>query len=476
LFVRVLTRGLSTVFGLWAGFGNIFHANLYLCLWHIFVIIRPVFAVKSKHPVDSMVRDLNRSCINILYSGYGNIGDEMILVGTLNYLKRLGLNCVRVIDQYEQVPLKLLMTTRKELKDIYTKYTGINELLGSRVSRFLNYVQTSLGLISLSNAVFNRWMKKERGMDEDIILWHRGCSGYDSYHSTRLLATSIVSTASIASRFPVTVLGGLSMGYTDNAIDRELVKAFLRYWHFILLREPYSFRYVKTLINDKSGLYLVHDFAVHAERMPTKTSEEKKNSIRSVCDDKPAIGLILRDYYYQRRFPADTRTRYLSFIRMLVNVIEGEGYKAILIPAGYLFGRDNDVRFYTELLKTGVVNSDTVNILEKAHLLTPGEFIDMLSGLDMVVSVRTHGFIASALAGIPAIHLYYEHKGAGISKFTFGVNGLSLFNCMKHDDECIREIRRMIEDRRNISRTLPTRIQKAREYNHKLLEEVLTTM
>jgi len=229
------------------------------------------------------------------------------------------------------------------------------------------------------------------------------------------------------------------------------------------------------LVNDKSGLYLVHDFAVHSERVPTRTSEEK-NSIRSVCDGKPAIGLILRDYYYQRRFPADTRTRYLSFIRKLVNAIEGEGYKAVLIPMGYLFGRENDARFYAELVKTGVVNSDTVYILEKAHMLTPGEFIDMLSALDMMVSVRTHGFIASALAGIPAIHLYYEHKGAGISKFTFGVNGFSLFYCIRHDDECIREIRRMIEDRRNISRTLIARIQKAREYNYKLLKEVLTAM
>jgi len=348
--------------------------------------------------------------------------------------------------------------------------------LGSRVCRSLNYVQTSLGLIPLSNVVFNRWMRKERGVDKDIILWHKGGSGYDSYHGTRLLATSIVSTTSIASRFPVTVLGGLSMGYTDNAIDRELVKAFLRYWRFILLREPYSFRYVEALINDKSRLHLVHDFAVHAERMPTETSEKMKNSIRSICDDKPAIGPILRDYYYQRRFPADTRTRYLSFIRKLVNAIENEGYKAILIPTGYLFGRENDVRFYTELAKTGVVNGDTIYVLKKMHLLTPGEFIDVLSGLDMVISVRTHGFIASTLAGTPATHLYYEHKGAGISKFTLGVNGLSLFNCMKHDDECIREIRRMIEDRRSISRTLPTRIQKAREYNHKLLEEALATI
>jgi len=421
------------------------------------------------------MQDLAQPCINILYSGYGNIGDEMILVGTLNCLKELGLKCTRIIDLYEQVPQKLLMI-RKELKDMYVEYIGINELLGSRVSRILNYAKTSLGLISLINAIFNKLMRKERGVDKDAILWHKGGSGYDSYHGTRLLATSIVSTASIASRFSVTMLGGLSIGHTDNAIDRELVKAFLRYWHFILLREPYSFRYVEALINDKSRLYLVHDFAVHAERLHTKTSKKMKNSIRSIRDDKPVIGLILRDYYYQRRFPANTRTRYLSFIRKLVNAIEGEGYKAILIPTGYLFGLENDVRFYTELAKIGVVNGNTVNVLKKVHLLTPGEFIDVLSGLDMMVSVRTHGFIASALAGIPATHLYYEHKGAGILKFTFGVNGLSLFNCMKNSDECIREIRRMIEDRRNISRTLHTRIQKAREYNYKLLEEVVTTM
>jgi len=175
----------------------------------------------------------------MLYSGYGNIGDEMILVGTLNCLKRLGLNCIRVIDLYEQAPLKLLMIMRKELKEMYIRYIGIDELLGSRVSRLLNYVRTSLGLIPLSNTVFNRLVRKERDVedvDEGAILWHRGCSGYDSYHGTRLLASSIVSAASIASRFPVTVLGGLSMGYTDNAIDGELVKAFLRYWDFVLLR------------------------------------------------------------------------------------------------------------------------------------------------------------------------------------------------------------------------------------------------
>jgi len=417
------------------------------------------------------MQDIAWPRINILYSGYGNIGDEMILVGTLNALKRLGLKHVHIIDSYEELPWKVLIIIQKELKDVHAEYTSINELLGSRIGRILKYSRTSLGLIPLNNIAFNRKGRNERRAG--AILWHRGCSAYDGYHGTKLLATSVVSTASIASRFPITVLGSLSMGYTETAIDRELVKNFLKYWHIVLLREPYSYKYVEALTSNKSKLHLVHDFAIHAERMPTKTSEKMKNSIRSIYDDKPIIGLILRDYYYQRRFPADTRTEYLNFIRKLVSFIESEGYNVVLIPSGYLSGRENDVSFYRELVKTGVIDGNNVNIFSEIHLLTPGEFIDVLSGLEMVISVRTHGFIASAHAGIPAIHLYYEHKGAGILKFTFGITGHDLSKCIKKTDKCIREIKRTIDNRRNVSKALSTRIQKAREYNYKLLKEEL---
>jgi len=408
--------------------------------------------------------------VNILYSGYGNIGDEMILVGTLKVLKMLGLKHVNLYDVYEGPPFKLSLIIRKELNDLYVEYIGVNELLGSRANRILNYAQTALGLMPPVNTVFNRGIRKRGRENIDAILWHRGCSSYDSYHGTRHLALSIISTASIASQFLLTVLGGLSMGYTETVIDRELLRAFLKYWRFIMLREPYSFRYVKSLVDNKRSLYLVHDFAIYAERMSTEASENIKRSLHEIREGKPVIGLVLRDYYYQKRFPADMRRKYLFFIKKLVKALQNEGYMIIFVPTGYLYGHENDIAFYTELIRTRIIDNNSV-VLDPARLLTPGEFVDVLSTMDMVLSVRTHGFIASALGGTPAVHLYYEHKGAGILKFTFGMSGIDLSRCIKSVDECIKEVRRAIEERDNIRKFINVKIQRAREYNYKLLKE-----
>lgn len=54
-------------------------------------------------------------------------------------------------------------------------------------------------------------------------------------------------------------------------------------------------------------------------------------------------------------------------------------------------------------------------------------------------------FILASLTGVPAIHLYYEHKGKGIAKYIFGIEGCDPRSYL-NGEHIIREILKILED------------------------------
>lgn len=391
----------------------------------------------------------------ILYSGYGNIGDEAITWGTLRLFKNLGyIKKVRLIDSYPKVPSKFGLSW----PDV--DYVNIETIMGSRILRTLKYAFT------LPRVIFPRIHQKS---EPGEMLWHRGCSGYDSYHGTRLLLESIVYSSAIALNFSCRVLGGLSTGYTSSELDRNILKKFLAIWDWILLREPLSFYYIRDLISSRNKVLLVHDFSVHVDGFETDRSRRIKEILRHIGNGENLVGLILRDYYYQRYYPDLYRIKYLHFIKKLVNALTKHGLKTILIPFGYLGNHENDIKFYRELKALRIVKND-IPILDEVINLTPSEVIDVLSLFNYIISARTHGFILATLAGVPALHLYYEHKGRGILKHTFDTEAWSLTSCLNKGDDVEKITKYLIEDADK--KSVRGRILKVRRYNEKIVHTI----
>ncbi|MEM2512161.1 MAG: polysaccharide pyruvyl transferase family protein [Ignisphaera sp.] len=308
----------------------------------------------------------------VLYGGYGNLGDEAIFLGTLSVFKNVnGIEKVKLIDIYPEMP--------KKLNSFSVEYVNTGMLLGSREKRALRYSYAPFQLALLH-------VCKRAGLKG--LLWHRGSSGYDSYHGSRLLVESAISASAIASRFLYRVLGGLSMGFTRNGLERKILQKFLNIWDFVLLREPYSLYYVRDLVPSKNKVLVVHDFAIHVDRSETEQSRRVKDTVKHLGKGS-LTGVILRDYYYQYYYPKWYRVKYLRFIKDLANALAKREHKVILIPFSYLGDRENDIRFYWELKAERIVDDD-VRILSEVINLTPSEVIDVLSVFNYIISVRTH--------------------------------------------------------------------------------------
>ncbi|AFL66434.1 hypothetical protein Desfe_0530 [Desulfurococcus amylolyticus DSM 16532] len=398
--------------------------------------------------------------MNILFTGYGNIGDEAILEGTLRAFRQAypKIRGIAIMDSFSQIPSKIKQIV--ENSSFKCDYIPLERVLGGKISRISVY---SLSIIN-SIIGYNVSRPLIRG-----ILWHRGCSGYDEYHGLGLLISQVVPALSISSKFQYRVLGGLSLGYTRTVLGRKILQKFLRQWNYILVREPISMSHIHSLLlPGDTNVNLVHDFAIHVEPTPSKKTEYMVWRLREF--NEPLVGLVFRDYYYQDFYPSHYRITYKKFIRELVKRLSDLGYKPIYIPFGYFGDRKNDIKFYRELLEEGSLPG---RLLWDLPSLTPGEVAYVLRHLKALITVRTHPFILSMVSGIKAIHLSYEHKGVGIAKYTFCENPLSLIKCLKDMNYCLKHIFQELE---SSSHSKNNTVFKARFENIRIIKSLISEL
>ena len=154
----------------------------------------------------------------VLFSGFGNLGDEAILEGTLTALNSaIEMRKVIILDGYPDAPPKVKKLTMMN----NCSYTSLASLLGNRLGRVFKYSGSLIEL--LSDVKSQKSKPKFSG-----ILWHKGGSGYDEYHGTKGLLMSSSTTLAIRKMFSFGVLGGLSLGFTRTQIGKEVLSRFLR--------------------------------------------------------------------------------------------------------------------------------------------------------------------------------------------------------------------------------------------------------
>jgi polysaccharide pyruvyl transferase WcaK-like protein len=400
--------------------------------------------------------------IFILYHGFGNIGDFAIFKGTLKILHQIIPNAEFMVIDSKPLPNRSY--------DFKIRWLPTRYLFGDCV---LKRILTSLkSVLQIRPRVSTGGVSMKIG-DDNSILWHKGGSGYDGYHGTMPLLLSAISTLALAKNFNSKILGGLSMGFYRNNLEKIIIKHFSEAWDCILLREPFS-KYYLTKAGINKNIFLLHDFAFCVEERYSNNTQKIIEKLEAY-NDKPRLAISIRDYYYDY-----TTTLYNSYLRFIGNLLKtlAKDFYVFIIPMSFSGYRENDVRFIKVLRALRIIPRDVMPLYD-VITLDPEELLPLLKSFDVGLSIRTHFGILSSIAGLPVFQLFYEHKGVGIFKFSLNslLPTMDLFkvihNPSNHLQLICKLISKMSDERSGTSKELQKLITNNRMHNLKVVKRVL---
>ena len=397
--------------------------------------------------------------IFILFHGFGNVGDFAIFKGTLKVLREVAPGAGITVVDHLPVPNTYL--------DDHVAWVSYRRLFHGLFREVMAHTVSMAQLVS--------GLKPVAGYEGgEGVLWHKGGSGYDGYHGSIPLLLSAMSTMSVARLFGLKILGGLSLGFYRNGFEKNIVRKFADGWNYILVREPYSKYYLTSAGVDEGRILLVHDFAFHTGEKCSKRVEELVGEIKSY-DSKPRIAVSIRDYYYDH--DPMLYNSYIQLIGKLLKTLTREFY-VFLIPMGFSGTHENDIKFIKRLVEARVIPDSAVPLYSAAYM-DPEEVVCLLRNLDVSVGVRMHFSILSSVARIPTIHLYYEHKGRGIFRYSLrnSLPSTSLYSAIRDPlttiNQIVGHIRKLIDEKNNVRRDLERIIENNRLYNQKIVKQIL---
>jgi polysaccharide pyruvyl transferase WcaK-like protein len=397
--------------------------------------------------------------ILILFHGFGNVGDFAIFKGTLRVLREVAPGAGITVVDPQPVPNMYL--------DDHVAWVPYHRLFHGLFKRVLAHTVSIAQLVSGLKTV------ADYEHSEDV-LWHKGGSGYDGYHGSFPLLLSATGILSVARLFGLRILGGLSLGFYRNGFEKNVIKRFADGWDHILVREPYSMYYLTSAGVDERRILLVHDFAFYTGEKCSRRVKELVDEIKNY-NSKPRIAVSIRDYYYDRDLTL--HNSYIEFIGRLLKALSREFY-VFLIPMAFSGRHENDVKFIKKLVENKVIPNSAIPLYSVAYM-EPEEVVGLLRNFDVGIGIRTHFCLLSALAGLPVVHLYYEHKGKGI--FDYSLRGLlpviSLHNAISNAslmiNQIISYIHKLIDNKDYIRKVLEKAIQYNRMCNKKIVKQVL---
>lgn len=291
------------------------------------------------------------------YHGYGNCGDEATLLAMTANIKEMA-------------------------KDVEITAISINpELTKSEYD--INSVQR-FNMFELLGAIIK----------SDIIL-SGGGTLIQNGTSTRSLMyyLGIIKAAKLFKKRVMLYSNGI--GPVTGKFNRFLVKLVVNNVDLITLREEYSEKDLRSMGISKPNIYVTADAAF---------------TIRSISDDKA------RELLIKERIPLDNDIIGIS-VRSWNKSADGEGYieslaracdemakegkTILLIPMQY----PKDIEISRKLM---ALMHEEAYILKKEY--NPAEIVGIIGQLKLVVSMRLHTLLFSAVKNVPMLGIVYDPK------------------------------------------------------------------
>lgn len=276
------------------------------------------------------------------------------------------------------------------------------------------------------------------------------------------------------------VIYAQSISPTSHPAVLAATRSVLNDVDLLLLREPMSYEYVKSL-DLKAPAELTTDAAFLVKPCPRSEGERILASEGLDTSQGPLVGMTVRDWSFpESSNRAMMKERYLASMAAAVeDLVQRRGATVILLPQ-VIFGlRDDDRRVSRALhARVNPRARERVKVLEGDY--SPSQLKAIAGHLAMNVGTRMHSNIFSLSMGVPTLAIAYEPKTTGImsmlglDRYVLRIEALEAQDlCQRLDDlwNTRQEVRKILLDQ--IPRVEETALKSAFRVKD-LLEEART--
>ena len=292
------------------------------------------------------------------YYGFNNIGDEAILKGMIDGIKRLSADAeIVVLSQHPDFTAK-----KHAVRSV--KRMGINALIREIRSCDL--------LVSGGGSLFQDVTSKRS------ILYYLGV-----IYLAKLFGKKIM-------------IYGQGIGPVNINYNRFLMKKIFNSVNFINVRDDRSKKELLNMGVKKDVLVTVD--TVFGIEEPSLSVGEKILEELKIDKNKKLIGISIRPWQNTKEIVTEIR-------KACEEIVKNHDYEILFIPCHFY----SDLKIMKEV-ERGIDKSlkNKIHVLDK--YLYVNEYLSLVGNLDFMVGMRLHALIFSALMSVPVIGLSYDPK------------------------------------------------------------------
>jgi len=254
------------------------------------------------------------------------------------------------------------------------------------------------------------------------------------------------------------------IGPLKKGLNRMLTKKIMNKVDVITLREELSFAELEHMEIGKPRILLTADAALTVTDGCPNQDEDILQQL-GINNDKPLLGISLRKYPYHEKFEHEKYE--IDIARVADHMVSNYGAFPVFIPMQY----PEDLLILENV--AAKMHYDSYIVKDKLNVF---QTYDLISKMYMILGMRLHALVFSAIATVPMVGLVYDTK---IQGFLDCINQPSAGDVRLLEYGKLKELTGQVwQNREEISRKLaadiPALKEKARE-NAKVAVELITS-
>ena len=324
------------------------------------------------------------------YYGFGNCGDEAILMAMIQQLA----------DIVAEERITVLSQNPEKTRLLY----GVDSIF--RLNPFLICWKLKKSGIFISGG---------GGLLQDVT--GKGLSAI-YYLSLILLARFL--------RIPVAIYGQ-GIGPIRRQVNRKMIRFSLTKANLIMVRDKQSQKLLEEIgINKESvSVYADPSFLLKGEKLPDNIGKmfQLEESQPKVFQDNMVIGIVLRKC---KEIEQDYAQKIIQLAKIADHLITKYKARLIFLP----FQINNDLALINDIIKN-MENSSAHCLVQ---VINPAQMLMLFSKLSLIIGMRFHSVLFATINGKPFIAIDYDPKvknyvsSLGLSELLLNIDQLTIKN------------------------------------------------
>ena len=323
------------------------------------------------------------------YFGFDNCGDEAMLAGAIRWLRR---HC--------DDPHLTVLSANPEATTAEHGIEAMGLLPGGTLAPFK----------ALVRPYHRRTIKTIQRAD--VVFWIAGSGVFSDTRGYTIgrLWPLIRLLRRHARRL---VFLSTSVGPINQPRTPEMIRHIVDACDAVCVRDPDSETLLRRIVGDSQKIVPLPDLALCLEPAPTETDVE-------LDDDGDYLGVCIPQFFQTSREVPRCAEYKKQFVEAMADALDRLRERHGLRPLPIPFQHDPDTAMARSILGRMRSPADVFDAR-----MAPAEMVRMLGRMRVVVGMRLHSIILTAMAGAPVVSIVYDEKIRGFLR-EIGQEGLAI--------------------------------------------------